>query len=507
MKTLKQFRPMLLATAITIGLCAFGASAFAAQGGTPGKPANPGGDGGSEPPDLGDLFVLYRDADGVPILTEDSSCQQPLAADGTVLGVDPATCTVLPEYATLTQEVDFGRTSVVRSPETVLQQQLQDVIVNLSTAGCVTLDPAGRLVTSTKTGEEVTSGAIDSPLQNLAIYRQLMLTGNLGISLTDPNNVLANPLNTAARAVGAAADKSGKVSVDMVAYLNQILGLTDESVTTYLPKKCISVKEEVKGVVQMVRKCFLDYGPDGGKYSYGRTANFNSLPNPAYIPDGNPIPGKFEYLALLTDQPTFGIIEGPILDAIFCDSTVSPTGNCNGSIYPGFTDGNIGGFAQAADDTRAVIDFMHTWPLPSDYATPLSCNASSGATYDVSISSDSGLQVPVQMVDGSEGREFTVTVANAGPNPATGTVTVTAVAANGVAIVDSPWTFGFSDLAAGASKSFTELFSINLGERTTITWTATASAPNDVNTSNNVVTETTSVKVTGSGTGGQGGRR
>ncbi len=38
---------------------------------------------------------------------------------------------------------------------------------------------------------------------------------------------------------------------------------------------------------------------------------------------------------------------------------------------PGFLDGNIGGFAQAADDTRAVIDFMHDRPVPLDYETPV----------------------------------------------------------------------------------------------------------------------------------------
>jgi len=40
---------------------------------------------------------------------------------------------------------------VVRSPVSVVQQQLDNVIVNLATADCVTLDPAGRLVTSTVT--------------------------------------------------------------------------------------------------------------------------------------------------------------------------------------------------------------------------------------------------------------------------------------------------------------------------------------------------------------------
>ena len=104
----------------------------------------------------------------------------------------------------------------------------------------------------------------------------------------------------------------------------------------------------------------------------------------------------------------------------------------------GFTDGNIGGFAQAADDTRAVIDFMHTNPVSVDFVSPVACYVCpppSGqdppiGAYDVSISEESGLQVPKQMVDGSEGREFVVTVANASgsADPATGTVTVTAKA-------------------------------------------------------------------------------
>ena len=38
------------------------------------------------------------------------------------------------------------------------------------------------------------------------------------------------------------------------------MGLTDESVQTYLPKICMNVREEVQGTVQQVRKCFLNYG-------------------------------------------------------------------------------------------------------------------------------------------------------------------------------------------------------------------------------------------------------
>jgi len=516
MTILKTSHPKLLVAAVLVGLSAMTASAFAAPppgaggGGSGGGSGNggggSGGGGSSGSPDLGDLFVLFRDADGVPIPTADS-CQQPLAAPGVslpavgtfpactpasptqscVIPVDPGTCAVAAGYETFTQEVDFGRTSVVRSPVTVLEQQLDDVIVNLATADCTTLDPAGRLVTSTVTDGVVSSAAIDSPLQNLAIYRQLMLTGTLGRQLPD-----TSALNTAARGLGAAIDKTGKVSVDTVAYLNQIMGLTDESVTTFLPKKCINIREEVNGVVQTVRKCFLDYGATGGNYAYDRTANFTSLPSPAYIPAAAPQAGWFEYLSVLDSTiPSFGITQGPILAAV-PELLAAPT----------LTVSNIGGFAQAADDARAVINFMHSWPLPVDFVTPLTCTASGATTYDVSISPDSGLQVPVQMVDGST-REFTVAVANAGPQAASGTVTVTAVAANGVPISGSPWSFSFNDLAAGASTSFIQSFSINLGARTTIAWTGNATAEFDVNLNNNTVTETTNVRVTGGGGGGQ----
>lgn len=493
-----------LATALSIGMCALTAAAYAAPGGIPGRPDGAGG--GMAPPDFGDLFVLYRDADGIPILTADS-CQQPLAAPGVtlpaigtipecvpasptescIIPVDPATCGVVLGYESYTQEVDFGRTNEARSPESVFQTQLEEAVVNLSIADCVTLDPAGRFVTSTVTNGVVATSAIDSPLQNLAIYKQLMLTGFLGAE-TAPLELPAGVLDTAARAFGAASDKAGRVTVDMVVYLNQILGLTDETVSTFLPKKCIEVKEEVLGVVQFVQKCFLDYGPTGGNYAYDRGANFGSLPAPAYIPAAAPQEGWFEYLTVLDPTvPTFAIAQGPILDAV--PELVAD---------PALTASNVGGFAQAIDDARATIEFMHTWPVPGDYATPVPCTASGETTYDVSISDVSGLQVPVRMVAGTEGREFTLTVANAGPDAATGTVLLTATDANGISIQTFPRSFAFT-LLPGTSQSWTELFSIDYA--TTVTWTATATAPFDVNPGNNSVTETTVVR------GGGGGRQ
>jgi len=445
-----------------------------------------------QPPDYGDLIYLYRDANGVPILDGDL-CQQPLAfpsdtclmdctgLDPCLVPVDPATCAVDEAFANCTKEVDFGRMNEARAQPRVMERQLEDVIVNLSTADCISLDPAGRLVTSRvgDTPEDVTTATIDSPLQNLAIYNQIARLGYVG----EPGNPLDLPgwfADTAARALGAASDKDGVVDVDLVVYLNQIMGLSDPATTTVVPKICIDVKEEVKGVVQLVEKCFLRYVG----YEYERAVNFSALPDPAYIPESGPMEGWFEYLAEVdppVDPPLFEIVQGPILDAVF-------------GVDPGFLDGNIGGFAQAADDTRAVIEFMHSWPVPGDYPTPVPCGDSGETTYDVSISQMSGLQVPVMMVDGSEGREFTVTVSNqsASPDAATGTVTVTAME-GGQSIATFPRVFTFTDLAPGTSKSWTEVFTVNLGHSGTISWIATAAAEFDVNPANDSVAKTTTV--------------
>lgn len=78
----------------------------------------------------------------------------------------------------------------------------------------------------------------------------------------------------------------------MVIYLNQMLGITDESVATALPKKCRDAMEEVMGVLQMVRKCILDYGSTGGNFMYDRAEHFRGLPSPAYIPAGDAAVGR-----------------------------------------------------------------------------------------------------------------------------------------------------------------------------------------------------------------------
>jgi hypothetical protein len=537
------------AAAAFASLLAFSGSAFALRPGCEAPPCGGSSDGGA--PDLGDLIVLYRDAWGLPILTG-NLCQQPLAAPGKtlpavdpypactpstpdescVIPVDPESCAVVEGYETYTQEVDFGRTSVVRSPVSVIEQSLEEVVTKLATAQCTTLDPAGRLVNTSKIDGEVLSATIDSPLENLAIYRQLMLTGYLGADATAIVLPDANVLTTAARGLGAAADKTGKVTVDQVVYTNQIMGLTEENVQTYLPKICMNVREEVQGTVQQVRKCFLNYGPENldhentvgnsayANYVYNRIANFGALPAPPYIADdlateeNESEEGWFEYLGLWS-EPTaiepylFYIVQGPILDSVFCvDSSGLPVlpehGVCPTSIIdPGFVAGNVGGFTQAADDTREVIEFTHDRPMPLGHETPVPlCDApDTDLTYDVSISEESGLQVPKRMVaDAEEGREIIVTVANAGPDVATGRVTVIGKDAAQVEVFNQYKDFEILGGETYSNSNDPWLFS--LGYATTVSWTATAYAEDDLNTGNNTVTATTKVMTTGVGGGG-----
>ena len=479
-----------------------------------------GGGGGGGTTDFGDLIMLYRDDYGVPIpspevqvedpetgeLVDGGLCWQPLAfnledpnicsldcqVDGKDLNgnddpnvdvvlVNQYTCGVAAGCSGCTQEVDFGRVNEARSPDTVFESQLDDVIVNLSIADCLTLDPAGRVVASQVEDDLVTSRAIDSPLQNLAIYRELILTGTLGAPLP---LLTADYLTTAARALGAASDKTGEFNVDMLAYLNQIMGL-DGLPTTLDPKICETYREEVQGVIQLVEKCFLDYGA----FAYNRDTNFGALPDPAYIPGSGPVAGWFEYLAEVvppTPTPTFEIVQGPITTAVFADES--------------FDDVNIDGFAQAADDARAVIDFMHSNPLPAGYETPLYCADSGDIFYDLSISEQSGLQVPKNYVNGGE-REFFVNVTNLGPDPAYGTVTV--VATNGVEL--GSWQFTITDLLAGQTASFTQHFTITTTSNR-INWSATvvADPPTaDPNLGNNYVTASSTVRAAGGGGGGE----
>ncbi len=203
-------------------------------------------------------------------------------------------------YETYAQAVDFARMNVARAPSTVMDRQLADLLVNLGSAQCLTLDPAGRIVftgpdTLDSDGDgdttELISKAVDSPLQNLAIYREMMTKGILGdaanpIALPTPGIPGYGFFDTAAKGLGAASDKSGKI--DSTGRLSEPDPRPVQQGDPHpLPKKCEFYRQEVQGNMQKVEKCFLNYG----QHAYLRAGTYANLPHPAYIPAGAGSPG------------------------------------------------------------------------------------------------------------------------------------------------------------------------------------------------------------------------
>ncbi len=116
--------------------------------------------------------------------------------------------------------------------------------------------------------------------------------------------------------------------------------------------------------------------------SYDRYATFGTEPRVAAgsrrtSRQADPYDGWFEYLDEVGPN-TFVITRGPIIDAV-----------PELLVEPDYYGTSIGAFATAVDDTRAVINFMHPWPVPDEYVTPVVCEVGADEFYDVSISADS----------------------------------------------------------------------------------------------------------------------
>lgn len=202
------------------------------------RDANPHNQGGGQPPgagdkkgdEYGDLIVLLRDpVTGLPLVDEetgefficlDAGCTETtLTQDGEIPeGVVPL-------------EVDFGRASIARSPDKVIDKALDDALAKLTADGVVlSQDEAGRI---TYTVDGITS-TIDSPLENLALYIDLMegLASDSTSAAEAALGDLAN-LDTAAALFAGVADKTGDISLDYVFYHNLITDVVAQPDTYY----------------------------------------------------------------------------------------------------------------------------------------------------------------------------------------------------------------------------------------------------------------------------------
>jgi len=200
---------------------------------------------------FGDLYLIWRDDNGLPILVKwvdgaqmvypgtgstEGWYVQPIDATGNPIPLD-AEGHAIDEG--LVVEVDLGRLNIARAPEKVLDHSLVEALKKLSTGSVITLDPSGRLV--------VDGVTIDSPLENLALFKAIVSTpavdGIINLTTTamvDGQSVTYSfPISVeqaglvAAAAIAAASDKTGTLSVDEVMYIAKFFGL-DTQLSTFV---------------------------------------------------------------------------------------------------------------------------------------------------------------------------------------------------------------------------------------------------------------------------------
>ena len=278
---------------------------------TPGREGKPGSGGGKPAGagdklgDLyGDLWMIVRDpVTGVPILSADG-WPQPyyIDAEGNVVLI-PLDEEGHPIDETLTVEVEFGRLNLGRAPTKVIDHALDEAMTKIVSAETLTLDAAGRIMVDSET-------TIDSPQENLALYiaimsgdTQVLSTIDTKLEGFDADNP-ADRLDLAASLFAGAADKTGTISVDMVAYLNVIYGIAEMTPTDYVNYSSLSYdRSDLYGDVEIT---------------------YNEL-----NPDGTTVP-----------------VSGNILELVFGGTTVADSGG-------------IDAFTVATDDALQVIEFIH----------------------------------------------------------------------------------------------------------------------------------------------------
>lgn len=118
-------------------------------------------------------------------------------------------------------EVELGRLNVARSPQHVLDRSLAEVLNNwdgsMESLYELTAEAAATLL-ATQYDSVV---RVDSPLENLALYQDLLKDGATQLPGVTPASVL----DLAAIFLGSASDKTVPVSDDTVKAMNIILGI------------------------------------------------------------------------------------------------------------------------------------------------------------------------------------------------------------------------------------------------------------------------------------------
>jgi len=325
----------------------------------------------------GDLYVIFRGVDGVPILDE-YGCVQPISIITgepfqllTDLDAD-ILCELTEEMTTWVETVDFGRLNLGRAPDAVLFHAFDEAIKSMNSATAMDLDPAGRIMLLINDKWKT----IDAPAENLALYIKMMqeghwittdtspvvrggppgdsgppegdgpsaeerpvlsaeaidLLGAIGYeNLGDVNNVLNNhDLLMAASLFSAAADKTGTITLDKVIYINSIFGINQVG----------ALPGELEGITYFD---FRGYGYDRDLV-YGQQRGSMEC----YPTSGN------GFVRVLRQADSTGLLWESA-----CMNILSEVHHIRGNEIT-----NIRGFVQTADDALQVIEYIHNYRVP-----------------------------------------------------------------------------------------------------------------------------------------------
>ncbi|MBB3330466.1 hypothetical protein BDK63_001332 [Halomonas campaniensis] len=220
------------------------------RGGRPDGAGSGGGPDSGKGGDYGDIVVILRNDDGTPLLDENGNVQPCLdAACEEVIQLvqeEDGKFEIPEEYIDQVIPVEFGRLNVARSPSSVTDHSLAELLskmdgveISADTLAEMT-DTSGRLITPD-------GATIDSPLENLAFYVALLeatnqepVDGFYTISITTNPRGDGQPdaysmtvdadilLTLAASALAASSDKYGDLTIDEVMGISGFLGVADE---------------------------------------------------------------------------------------------------------------------------------------------------------------------------------------------------------------------------------------------------------------------------------------
>ena len=169
------------------------------------------------------------------------------------------------------------------------------------------------------TASDGTEKTINSPLENLALYYELLTTGTLtgvdetklgSLSYLADGSLTAQDLSTAASFFAAASDKTIPVTVNSIEYMNTILDISGT-----LPDN------------------YFDYS----SFSYDRQTVYGSMEVTVLVEQSDG-----------TWKPT----SVNVYDAVFGGT---PTGELT----------NVTAFTTATDDARAIINYLHEYEVPA----------------------------------------------------------------------------------------------------------------------------------------------